>query len=204
VNDGIGMSGAGMEGTPMGELGEESSTPQHRLKRLAYAAFCATHERAWTALSRARIGDRATADLVVVAMETHLSRTWDSAMRHPMPAAYAWRLINQHVDDWVADEPETEVEMTTFISVIDSFRNLAAQALEEMPEQIGLYSAILALPDRQRAVVILRYVLDLDETVIGEYIDRPIATVRSNLRHARARLAKQLKLSDLPEHGGKS
>ncbi|MHA6761287.1 RNA polymerase sigma factor [Streptacidiphilus sp. PAMC 29251] len=187
----------------MGELGEESSAPQRRrLKRLTFQAFCDTHERAWTALARTQIGDQATADLVVLSMKTHLSRVWDTAMRHPVPAAYAWRMITVHVNDWLADEPQDQVEATTFTSVINSFRAMAAHALEEMPEQIGLYSAILALPDRQRTSVILRYVLDLDEATIAEYLERPIATVRSNLRHARERLAKQLKINCLPDRGG--
>ncbi|QMU78392.1 hypothetical protein GXW83_24465 [Streptacidiphilus sp. PB12-B1b] len=93
--------------------------------------------------------------------------------------------------EWIADQPEAQVEATTFTTVIDALRR-HEQTLAEMPEQIGLYSAILALPDRQRTVTILHYVLDLDVEDIAQYLERPTATVRSNLRHARERLAKPL------------
>jgi len=169
----------------------EEALADSRLQ-LTYQAFCATHERAWSGIARIRIGDPTDADLVVQTMKAHLRRQWTIALRQRVPAAYAWRLLMEHIGSWLEDSQQTVVQADIFKLVIDRSKELCRQSLENLPEQIGLYTAILALPDRQRDSVILRYVLDLDDHLIAEYLDRPVSTVRSNLRHARERLAKTL------------
>ncbi|MFF7636091.1 RNA polymerase sigma factor [Kitasatospora sp. NPDC008050] len=167
--------------------------------RLSYQVFCEIHGRAWLAFARTRIGNRADAELVVTAMRTDLAEQWSHALRHPLPAAYAWRLLKSHLHSWTWDEDALAVEATTFAAVIGGFKELAGESLRTEEDQIGLYSSILALPDRQRDAVILRYVLDLDDQEIAAYLDRPVETVRSSLRHARERLARRLGIAELPD-----
>ncbi|WP_280694656.1 sigma-70 family RNA polymerase sigma factor [Kitasatospora sp. GAS204B] len=166
---------------------------------LSYQVFCEVHGRAWLAFARTTIGNRADAELVVAAMTAELARQWPHALRHQVPAAYAWRLLKSHLNDWAWNQDQVAVEATTFAVVIDRFKELAGDSLRSEADQVGLYGAILALPDRQRDVVILRYVLDLDDPEIAAYLDRPVETVRSNLRHARERLARRLGIGELPD-----
>ncbi|MFF2041443.1 RNA polymerase sigma factor [Kitasatospora sp. NPDC058170] len=169
---------------------------------LAYTAFCETHEPAWRSLALTRIGNRADVAAVVEAVKDDLARSWAHVLRFEEPAAYAWRLANRQVADRVAGEEPVEVEAVTFAAVIGAFKDVAKGLLRNEADEVRLYAAILELPDRQRDVVILRYLLGLHVKVIGAYLDRPVATVHSNLRHARERLARRLGVQDLPDHGG--
>ncbi|MEE1788365.1 sigma-70 family RNA polymerase sigma factor [Streptomyces sp. SP17BM10] len=169
---------------------------------LAYSAFCETHEPAWRALALTRIGNRADVTLVVEAVKEDLARCWSQVLRFEEPAAYAWRLANRHIADWVAGEEPVAVEAVTFAAVIGAFKQVANGLLHSEADEVRLYAAILELPDRQRDVIILRYLLGLHVKVIGAYLDRPVATVHSNLRHARERLARRLGVGELPDSGG--
>ncbi|MFJ2863493.1 RNA polymerase sigma factor [Kitasatospora sp. NPDC087314] len=169
---------------------------------LAYAAFCETNEPAWYALALTRIGGQADAALVVEAVKTDLARCWPQILRFEEPAAYAWRLANRHVSDWVAAEEPVTVEAVTFAAVIGAFKQVANGLLHSEADEVRLYAAILELPDRQRDVIILRYLLGLHVKVIAAYLGRPVATVHSNLRHARERLARRLGVGELPDHTG--
>ncbi|MFD7903325.1 RNA polymerase sigma factor [Kitasatospora sp. NPDC059722] len=169
---------------------------------LAYSAFCETHEPAWHALALTRIGNRADVTLVVEAVKEDLARCWSQVLRFEEPAAYAWRLANRHIADWVAGEEPVAVEAVTFAAVIGAFKQVANGLLHSEADEVRLYAAILELPDRQRDVIVLRYLLGLHVKVIGAYLDRPVATVHSNLRHARERLARRLGVGELPDSEG--
>jgi RNA polymerase sigma-70 factor (ECF subfamily) len=55
-----------------------------------------------------------------------------------------------------------------------------------------LWHAVAALPDRQRATIVLRYIADLPEAEIAEALGVTRGTVASNLAHARESLAAAL------------
>ena len=55
-----------------------------------------------------------------------------------------------------------------------------------------VWDAVLTLPERQRACVVLRYFEDLPEHEIAEILDCSVGTVKSQLHKARARLGKTL------------
>jgi RNA polymerase sigma factor (sigma-70 family) len=52
--------------------------------------------------------------------------------------------------------------------------------------------AVLALPRRQREVVVLRYLLDMDVAGIAESVGRSEGAVKNALHHARSTLARSL------------
>lgn len=52
--------------------------------------------------------------------------------------------------------------------------------------------AVLALPRRQREVVVLRYLLDLDVAAIAAAVGRSQGAVKNALHHARSTLARSL------------
>ena len=59
-----------------------------------------------------------------------------------------------------------------------------------------LHAAIAALPPRQRAVLVLRYFLDLPEAEIAAALQCSLGTVKSTSSHALARLEQTLRPSE--------
>jgi RNA polymerase sigma factor (sigma-70 family) len=84
-------------------------------------------------------------------------------------------------------------------------RGAEARALARLPHDRGqidgpapdlaseVHRAVLALPPRQREVVVLRYFLDLDLAAIAERTGTSAGAVKNALHHARASLATQLR-----------
>lgn len=60
------------------------------------------------------------------------------------------------------------------------------------PEIDETWAAVTSLPARERAVVVLRYWLDLSEADIASCLDWPAGTVKSTLHRALKRLRKEL------------
>ncbi len=54
-------------------------------------------------------------------------------------------------------------------------------------------SALAALAEEYRAVIVLREIDGCDYETIGEILDLPVGTVRSRLHRARTQLREQLK-----------
>jgi RNA polymerase sigma factor (sigma-70 family) len=64
--------------------------------------------------------------------------------------------------------------------------------VDQVVERDEVLTAVRALPDRQRACVVLRYYEDLSDQQIAEILDCSIGTVKSQLHKARASLARSL------------
>lgn len=60
------------------------------------------------------------------------------------------------------------------------------------PEIDETWSVVVGLPVRERAVVVLRYWLDLSEADIADCLEWPRGTVKSTLHRALERLRRQL------------
>lgn len=67
-----------------------------------------------------------------------------------------------------------------------------SEPVTEIPEIDATWNEILELPPAQRAVVVLRFYEDLTLVDIAKMLDRPAATVRSDLRRALTRLRRTL------------
>jgi RNA polymerase sigma-70 factor (ECF subfamily) len=66
------------------------------------------------------------------------------------------------------------------------------QLLEEKQTRENILKAIHSLPPEQRAVVVMRYFLDLSEADMSVKMERPISTIKWWLRDARNRLRKSM------------
>lgn len=62
------------------------------------------------------------------------------------------------------------------------------QRLEEKQVRESILKAIQSLPPDQRAVIVMRYYLDLTEADMSTKMDRPLSTIKWWLRDARRRL----------------
>lgn len=72
----------------------------------------------------------------------------------------------------------------------------AENSVVAVDERHRLVRALRSLPERQRAVLVLRYWLDLPQVEIAAALDIPVGTVKSSTSRALANLAEQLK--DIP------
>ena len=63
---------------------------------------------------------------------------------------------------------------------------------EQVESELSLTQLISALPEKQREVVVLRYVHELKLREIAEVLDEPLRTVQSRLRSALEALKKSL------------
>lgn len=68
------------------------------------------------------------------------------------------------------------------------------QVLEEKQVRAHILDAIRSLPPAGRAVIVMRYYLDLSEAEMSAKMDRPLSTIKWWLRDARKRLAALINL----------
>ncbi|WP_190233161.1 sigma-70 family RNA polymerase sigma factor, partial [Streptomyces avicenniae] len=71
----------------------------------------------------------------------------------------------------------------------DEALSTAREGIGAMPSSIGLYPALLKLPQRQLDVIILRYVLHYSSRKTGWYLGITASTVDHHCRKVRERLA---------------
>jgi RNA polymerase sigma-70 factor (ECF subfamily) len=62
------------------------------------------------------------------------------------------------------------------------------QFVEEKEVRENILNAIRCLPPEQRAVIVMRYFLDMSETELSKRMERPLSTIKWWLRDARKRL----------------
>ncbi len=152
--------------------------------------FIETESPALLRFAWALAGDWATAeDLVQAALVATWPR-WDSLVRADRPEFYVRKVI-----------------VTTFLRWRRRRWNQEIPTLElpRRPEQIDDYSAadtrqsviaaLLRLPPRQRAVVVLRYFTDLSEAQTAELLGCSVGTVKRHSHDALARLRVEPKLA---------
>src|SRR5262245_18353530 len=64
--------------------------------------------------------------------------------------------------------------------------------VDEIALQRAVSGAVLALPEKYRAVVVLRYYQDLEPNLIAEKLELPVKTVHTRLRRGREQLRQKL------------
>lgn len=74
----------------------------------------------------------------------------------------------------------------------DRDRPVVAEPVTHIPEVDETWASLRSLPDRQRAVLVLHFYEDLPLVEVAQVLDRPAATIRSDLRRALQTLRKDL------------
>lgn len=108
---------------------------------------------------------------------------WETITAHRAYArTTAIRLVRRTPRELVAEIREQELGVVDFLPFVDAG---ALDVLEMLRE----------LPYEQRLVMALT-IADHTPAEIAELVDRPVATVRSNLRHARSALRRMRRFDD--------
>lgn len=78
----------------------------------------------------------------------------------------------------------------------------ATDAIDQIGDGLVLEAALAALPDDQRAAVVLRDVIGLDHAEIAEVLEIPIGTTKSRVARGRARLLEIVGSTDGSDTSG--
>lgn len=108
---------------------------------------------------------------------------WSRISRTLNPAGYGYRtLVNVHISSrrrkWWKEIPSAELRQ----------KPQTHARLEEVPQRMEMLDALQALPPRQRAIIVLRYFLDMTETQVATSMGCTAGTVKSQSSKAMATL----------------
>jgi RNA polymerase sigma-70 factor (sigma-E family) len=147
--------------------------------------------------ARALTGNaHAAEDLVQEALGRAYLR-WDRITRQDRPDVYLRRtVLNIHVS-WWRRRSNREVPSDT-ASVVDQLPSTGSggDPSDAATERDAAWREVRQLPVRQRAVIILRYYEDLDDTVISQVLGCSVPTVRTHARRALATLRSRMELTE--------
>ncbi|TYL55216.1 SigE family RNA polymerase sigma factor [Nocardioides sp. BGMRC 2183] len=139
--------------------------------------FTAYVETAWSRLFRtayALTGSVDAADDLLQASLVKVFANWRKVRRAEHPDAYVRRIVvNQATSTWRRASTRREV-LTD-----DPWRGAAVPAASAPDHDDELWMLVLQLPERQRAVLVLRYYEDLSEREIADSLGIAPGTVKS-------------------------
>ncbi|AKL70817.1 sigma-70 family RNA polymerase sigma factor [Streptomyces sp. CJ_13] len=161
-----------------------------------YVAFHSQHHSAYLRYAHLQLGGRQGAVAVVDDVFTFLLKVWPQALREENLHAFAWAVLREHVERWLAvlDRPVAMVETAWFAAL----RRTSRKRLELLESKLGLYAAIAELPERHYDVVLLTFLEGLEGETVAQLMGISPATVRSHIRGARRTLARKIGLDVAP------
>jgi RNA polymerase sigma-70 factor (ECF subfamily) len=136
------------------------------------------------------------------AAEELLQETFLRAFRHlaridlgPGASLRPWlhRIVINLAYDWTARRKRTATPLDSVLDRLATSGNLSPERLVERGEQSGIVDdAVSTLEFRQRIVIILYYLHDMDLSEISELLNVPEGTVKSRLFYGRIKLRAAL------------
>lgn len=150
--------------------------------RQAFAEFYAAARDDCLRIVLISVGDRQLAEDLVAEAFTKAWMAWRKVSQHPAPRAWIVRTaLNTHVSWWRRrrrEEPLAEQDDTAAVA--------QHPALDS-----SLLAALRRLPVRQRQVIALRFLLDLDTAATAQLLGMPSGTVASHLHRGLVTLRRQ-------------
>ena len=132
------------------------------------------------------IGDQDLAQDLVAEAFARACASWRKVARHPNPRAWVVRTaLNAGTDRWRRRRREFSVTQPAEAAVHDPD-----------PVDPGVIAAVRRLPQRQRQMVALRLLLDLDTETTAETLNISVGTVKAHLSRALATLREDLRLKE--------
>jgi RNA polymerase sigma-70 factor (sigma-E family) len=142
-------------------------------------------------------GDEHLAEDLVQTALTRLYVAWPRVTRTEGPGPYARKiLVNAFIDE--TRRPWRRHELA---AAEPPERAAVEPVAAALPADSAVLAGLAALPPRQRAVVVLRFLLDLDVQATSRALDCSEGTVKSQTSHALAKL-RDLLGSQLTTTGG--
>ncbi|MGN6868854.1 MAG: SigE family RNA polymerase sigma factor [Solirubrobacteraceae bacterium] len=124
-----------------------------------------------------------------------VARRWPRIRRMEHPIAYARRILVNRALSGSARRTRRRHEL---IAPMPQDRAAESAAMGDVDGQDELMSALAALPPRQRAVLVLRYFLDLPEAEVAAALKCSLGTVKSTASRGLARLEHAMRGANDP------
>jgi RNA polymerase sigma-70 factor (sigma-E family) len=163
------------------------------------AEFTAFVAAQWSALHRAAFlmtGDHQLAEDLTQASFTKAYLSWPRISRMDHPAAYVRRTLFNQATSWWRRRSTSELPT-------DVIEREAEPGFEDtVAVSCVVWNAVLALPGRQRAVIVLHYYEHLSTPEIANLLEMAEGTVRSHLHAARRTLGANLVDTSAANSGG--
>lgn len=140
------------------------------------------------------VGDAAVAEELTQEAFFQTALRWRRLRRYDRPGAWVRRVAIR--DAVRASRREQRYDRRQPVEAAANQRSLNGWSTEDGLSDGRLWSAVLALPGKQRAAVALYYLDDRPTAEVAELVGCSEATVRSHLRAARRRLADLLSEHD--------
>jgi RNA polymerase sigma factor (sigma-70 family) len=136
------------------------------------------------------IGDQDTARDLVDEAFARAWASWRTVSSHPAPEAWVVRTaLNAGISRWRRRRRELSVPDPARVTDLAATSGTGASATQVDPR---IMAALLRLPERQRQVVALRLILDLDTARTAEALGIAPGTVMAHLGRAMAALRNEL------------
>ena len=136
-------------------------------------------------------GDVRDAEDLVQETFLRVARRWYRVRSMDHPVAYARRILMNVVLDDAGRRSRRKAELGTQ-GGIEAADEAAARALREVDDLAELRWALAQVPARQRAVLVLRYWVDLPVAEVADILGCSAGTVTSTASRAAARLTQVL------------
>ena len=134
------------------------------------------------------VGDQDTARELVDEAFARAWASWRTVSRHPAPKAWVVRTaLNAGISRWRRRRREVPVPDPAMVTDLP-----AASGASVSPVDPRIMAALVRLPARQRQVVALRLILDLDTARTAEVLGIAPGTVMAHLGRAMAALRHEL------------
>jgi RNA polymerase sigma-70 factor (sigma-E family) len=135
--------------------------------------------------------DLHTAEDLVQEALIKVAKRWPKIKRMDHPVAYARRILVNDALDGRARHQRRRSELTTSPQPDQNGHVADASALIDTHDE--LIAALATLPPRQRAVLVLRYFLDLPEAEVAAALQCSLGTVKSTASRGLARLEQTMR-----------
>jgi RNA polymerase sigma-70 factor (sigma-E family) len=144
---------------------------RHRLVRTAYVLT----------------GDYARAEDLVQTALVRTYRAWNRIERRDVPEFYARRIVFHLHASWWRRAAHRSERPVAFVPEV-----VAADDTEAVDRRDQVWRAVLTLPPRMRAIIVLRFLEDLKESETAEVLGCSVGTVKSQTSRALAKLRTRL------------
>ncbi len=153
---------------------------------MTFEEFVVTRGPALVRLARLLTGDDHRAEDLVQDVLARAYVRWRRIMRADRPDNYVRRMLVNANASWWRRRSSGEIA----VAAVDD-RAAGHDIGAEAAERDAMWRLIVRLPERQRAVLVLRYYEDLDDTSIAELLDCSAATVRTHAMRGLATLRER-------------
>lgn len=160
-----------------------------------FADFVRAHSATLFRTAYLMTGDYQRAEDVLQESLVRIYQRWDRVDQMAAPLAYARKVVVNRAASWWRKKSSRETPSLLFAEPAWGGR------LDEVAEHHRVWQAVLALPQRQRAVMVLRYYEDMSEAQVAETLGMAAGTVKSHSHAAIRRLTQVLGEPVLPGEG---